>query len=73
MSFNIFLFNLFATLALTWGFCTVISKNHIHSVLFLVFVFLISAGLLILLGVEFLAMLFSLAIVYVRAVAVLFL
>jgi len=73
MSSNIFLFNLFATLALKWGFGTVISKNHINSVLFLVVVFLISAGWLILLGVEFLAMSFSLAIVYVGAAAVLFL
>jgi NADH-quinone oxidoreductase subunit J len=53
------------------AFCTVTSKNPIHSVLFLVFVFFNTAGLLILLGVEFLAMLFL--IVYVGAVAVLFL
>jgi len=71
MNFDIFLFYLFATLALTSGFCTVVSKNPIHSVLFLVFVFFNTAGLLILLGVEFLAMLFL--IVYVGAVAVLFL
>jgi len=71
MSFDIFLFYLFATLALLSAFCTVTSKNPIHSVLFLVFVFFNTAGLLILLGVEFLAMLFL--IVYVGAVAVLFL
>jgi NADH-quinone oxidoreductase subunit J len=53
------------------AFFTVTSKNPIHSVLFLVFVFFNTAGLLILLGVEFLAMLFL--IVYVGAVAVLFL
>jgi NADH:ubiquinone oxidoreductase subunit 6 (subunit J) len=53
------------------GFSTIVSKNPIHSVLFLVFVFFNTAGLLILLGVEFLAMLFL--IVYVGAVAVLFL
>ena len=46
-------------------------ENPIHSVLFLVFVFFNTAGLLILLGAEFLAMLFL--IVYVGAVAVLFL
>jgi|TARA_B110000967_G_C18871323_1_gene555588 NADH-quinone oxidoreductase subunit J len=71
MNFDIFLFYLFAILALLSAFCTVTSKNPIHSVLFLVFVFFNTAGLLILLGVEFLAMLFL--IVYVGAVAVLFL
>ena len=71
MNFDIFLFYLFAILALLSAFCTVTSKNPIHSVLFLVFVFFNSAGFLILLGVEFLAMLFL--IVYVGAVAVLFL
>ena len=71
MSFDIFLFYLCATLALLSAFCTVTSKNPIHSVLFLVFVFFNTAGLLILLGAEFLAMLFL--IVYVGAVAVLFL
>ena len=71
MSFDIFLFYLFAILALLSAFCTVTSKNPIHSVLFLVFVFFNTAGLLIILGAEFLAMLFL--IVYVGAVAVLFL
>ena len=71
MSFDIVLFYLFSSLALFSSFCTVTSKNPIHSVLFLVFVFFNTAGLLILLGVEFLAMLFL--IVYVGAVAVLFL
>jgi NADH-quinone oxidoreductase subunit J len=71
MSFEIFLFYMFSVLALLSAFCTVASKNPIHSVLFLVFVFFNTAGLLILLGVEFLAMLFL--IVYVGAVAVLFL
>ena len=71
MTFDIFLFYLFSILALLSAFCTVTSKNPIHSVLFLVFVFFNTAGLLLLLGVEFLAMLFL--IVYVGAVAVLFL
>ena len=71
MTFDIFLFYLFSILALLSAFCTVTSKNPIHSVLFLVFVFFNTAGLLILSGVEFLAMLFL--IVYVGAVAVLFL
>jgi NADH-quinone oxidoreductase subunit J len=47
------------------------SKNPVHSVLFLVLVFLNAAAFLVLLGVEFLAMLFL--VVYVGAVAVLFL
>lgn len=71
MTFDIFLFYLFSILSLFSAFFTVTSKNPIHSVLFLVFVFFNTAGLLILLGVEFLAMLFL--IVYVGAVAVLFL
>jgi NADH-quinone oxidoreductase subunit J len=71
MTFDIFLFYLFSMLALFSAFFTVTSKNPSHSVLFLVFVFFNTAGLLILLGVEFLAMLFL--IVYVGAVAVLFL
>jgi len=58
MTFDIFLFYLFSMLALFSAFFTVTSKNPIHSVLFLVFVFFNTAGLLILLGVEFLAMLF---------------
>ncbi|MGY6411518.1 MAG: NADH-quinone oxidoreductase subunit J [Alkalilacustris sp.] len=49
----------------------VLSRNPVHSVLWLILAFLSSAGLFILLGAEFLAML--LAIVYVGAVAVLFL
>ena len=71
MNLDILSFYLFATLALLSGFCTVTCKNPIHSVLFLVFVFFNTAGLLVLLGAEFLAMLFL--IVYVGAVAVLFL
>ena len=47
------------------------AENPVHSVLFLVLVFFNSAGLLLLLEVEFLAMLFI--IVYVGAIAVLFL
>jgi NADH-quinone oxidoreductase subunit J len=49
----------------------VLSKNPVHSILCLVLVFFNSAGLLIILGAEFLAMLFI--VVYVGAVAVLFL
>ena len=47
------------------------SRNPVHSVLFLILAFFNSAGLFVLLGAEFLAML--LVVVYVGAVAVLFL
>jgi NADH-quinone oxidoreductase subunit J len=53
------------------GLLTVVSRNPVHSVLWLILAFLSSAGLFVLLGAEFLAML--LVIVYVGAVAVLFL
>lgn len=49
----------------------IVSRNPVHSVLFLILAFLTSAGLLVLIGAEFLAML--LIVVYVGAVAVLFL
>ena len=66
-----FTFYLFALSALVGGFFTVISRNPVHSVLWLILAFLSSAGLFVLLGAEFVAML--LIIVYVGAVAVLFL
>ena len=53
------------------GLFTVLSRNPVHSVLWLILAFLCSAGLFVLLGAEFVAML--LIIVYVGAVAVLFL
>jgi hypothetical protein len=53
------------------GFLVVVSRNPVHSVLWLILAFLSSAGLFVLLGAEFVAML--LIIVYVGAVAVLFL
>ena len=49
----------------------VISKNPVHSVLFLIATFFSAAGLFVLLGAEFIAMI--LVVVYVGAVAVLFL
>jgi NADH-quinone oxidoreductase subunit J len=64
-------FYLFSFSAITGGLMTVISRNPVHSVLWLILAFLSSAGLFVLLGAEFLAML--LIIVYVGAVAVLFL
>jgi NADH-quinone oxidoreductase subunit J len=66
-----FAFYLFAIVVVTSGLLTVVSKNPVHSVLWLILAFLSSSGLFVLLGAEFVAML--LIIVYVGAVAVLFL
>ena len=71
MGAEVFAFYLFALSAITGGLFTVLSRNPVHSVLWLILSFLSSAGLFILLGAEFVAML--LIIVYVGAVAVLFL
>ena len=67
----VFAFYLFALSAIAGGLFTVISRNPVHSVLWLILAFLSSAGLFVLMGAEFVAML--LVIVYVGAVAVLFL
>jgi NADH-quinone oxidoreductase subunit J len=64
-------FYAFAILAVTSGFLVTVARNPVHSVLWLIAAFLSSAGLFVLLGAEFVAML--LVIVYVGAVAVLFL
>ena len=66
-----FAFYCFAVSCLSGGLMTVVSRNPVHSVLWLILTFLSAAGLFVLLGAEFLAML--LMIVYVGAVAVLFL
>ncbi|QFU08359.1 NADH-quinone oxidoreductase subunit J [Rhodobacteraceae bacterium THAF1] len=66
-----FAFYLFAVLVVAAGLFTVIARNPVHSVLWLILAFLSSAGLFVLMGAEFVAML--LVIVYVGAVAVLFL
>ena len=66
-----FTFYLFAISAIVGGLLTVVSRNPVHSVLWLILAFLSSAGLFVMLGAEFVAML--LIIVYVGAVAVLFL
>ncbi|MBS1304200.1 NADH-quinone oxidoreductase subunit J [Loktanella sp. SALINAS62] len=66
-----FTFYLFAVSTLLGGLMTVLARNPVHSVLWLILAFLSSAGLFIILGAEFVAML--LIIVYVGAVAVLFL
>lgn len=65
------MFYIFAVIAVASGVMVVSSRNPVHSVLFLILAFFNSAGLFILLGAEFLAMI--LVIVYVGAVAVLFL
>ncbi len=64
-------FYLFAILSVSSGAMVIIARNPVHAVLFLILAFFNGAGLFILLGAEFLAML--LIIVYVGAVAVLFL
>src|SRR6056297_1739259 len=66
-----FTFYLFAICVVTGGLLTVTARNPVHSVLWLILAFLSAAGLFVLLGAEFVAML--LIIVYVGAVAVLFL
>ncbi len=65
------LFYLFSSLTLLSAVMVIQSRNPVHSVLFLILVFLNSAGLLLLLGLDFFAMLFL--VVYVGAIAVLFL
>ena len=67
----IFAFYLFAISACVAGFMVVIGRNPVHSVLWLILAFLSAAGLFVLQGAEFVAML--LIVVYVGAVAVLFL
>lgn len=71
MSVMAFAFYLFAASVLAGGLFTILSRNPVHSVLWLILSFLSAAGLFILMGAEFIAML--LVIVYVGAVAVLFL
>ena len=68
---QVFVFYLFATLVIAAGVMTMVSRNPVHSVLWLIFAFFNAAGLFLLIGAEFLA--FLLVIVYVGAVAVLFL
>jgi NADH-quinone oxidoreductase subunit J len=64
-------FYLFASVTVASAFMVVSSRNPVHSVLFLILAFVNAAGLFLMLGAEFLAML--LIVVYVGAVAVLFL
>ena len=66
-----FAFYLFAVLCIAAGSLTILARNPVHSVLWLIVAFFNAAGLMVLAGAEFIAML--LVIVYVGAVAVLFL
>ena len=66
-----FAFYLFATITIASGALTIAARNPVHSVLWLILAFFNAAGLFLILGAEFIAML--LVIVYVGAVAVLFL
>ena len=64
-------FYLFAALTIASAILVIFARNPVHSVLWLIVAFFNAAGLMLLLGAEFIAML--LVIVYVGAVAVLFL
>ena len=68
---DVLFFYLFAGVMLTSGLMVVVSRNPVYSVLFLILAFFNAAGMFVLIGAEFLAML--LVVVYVGAVAVLFL
>lgn len=71
MLFSTFLFYIFSTFIIVSALAVITSKNTVHGVMFLILAFVNAAGLFVLLGAEFLAML--LIIVYVGAIAVLFL
>ena len=64
-------FWIFAPVLVVSAFAVIVARNPVHSVLFLILSFVCAAGLFLLMGAEFLAMI--LIIVYVGAVAVLFL
>ena len=64
-------FNLFAGVCVASAVMVISARNPVHSVLFLILAFVNAAGLFVLMGAEFLAMI--LIVVYVGAVAVLFL
>ena len=66
-----FFFWIFAAMLVGSGLAVILARNPVHSVLFLILAFVSAAGLFVLLGAEFLAMM--LIVVYVGAVAVLFL
>ena len=64
-------FYLFAGICVASAVMVIVSRNPVHSVLFLILAFVNASGLFVLMGAEFLAMI--LVVVYVGAVAVLFL
>src|SRR5688572_26018685 len=64
-------FYVFAAVLVASGLMVILARNPVHAVLFLILAFFNAAGLFVLLGAEFLAMI--LVVVYVGAVAVLFL
>lgn len=71
IDFASIVFYVLAALVVFSGVMVISSRNPVHSVLFLIFAFFNAAGLFVLLGAEYIAM--TLVIVYVGAVAVLFL
>ena len=71
MIINAIFFYLFAGICVASAVMVVTARNPVHSVLFLILAFVNAAGMFVLLGAEFLAMI--LIVVYVGAVAVLFL
>ena len=70
MTIELFIFYMLAVVTVASGVMVISARNPVHSVLFLILAFFNSAGLFILIGAEFLAMI--LVVVYVGAVAVLF-
>src|ERR1700735_1339431 len=71
MIINAIFFYLFAAICVASAVMVIASRNPVHSVLFLILACVNAAGLFVLMGAEFLAMI--LIVVYVGAVAVLFL
>jgi len=71
MTLSLFFFYVFAIITVASALMVISSRNPVHSVLFLILAFVNSAGLFMLAGAEFLALI--LIVVYVGAVAVLFL
>ena len=71
MTLALFFFYVFSIIAVASALMVIASRNPVHSVLFLILCFVNAAGLFMLAGAEFLALI--LIVVYVGAVAVLFL
>jgi len=71
MTLPLFFFYVFGIIAIASAFMVISSRNPVHSVLFLILTFVNASGLFMLAGAEFLALI--LIVVYVGAVAVLFL